>query len=59
MLMTTWMILITMSMNWQKTETRFCGDCSEITISSSGGALEHVPEKSVLNNVSISTVMIP
>merc|ERR1719220_867211 len=26
-------------------ETRFCGDCSEVTISSSGGALQHLPEK--------------
>ena len=32
---------------WQ-TGTTFCGDCTEITISSSGGALEHLPEKSVL-----------
>merc|ERR1712192_223659 len=27
------------------TETRFCEDCTEITISSSGGALQHLPEK--------------
>ena len=52
MLMTTWMILITMSINWQRTETRFCGDCSEITISSNGGALQHLPEKSVLGIIS-------
>ena len=35
---------MTIRIKWQK-ETRFCEDCSEITISSSGGALQHLPEK--------------
>ena len=38
--------MMPMTTNCQE-ETRFCGDCSEVTISSSGGALQHLPEKSV------------